>query len=434
MAGYPREHLLSLIDRSIREATTAGIMMQSADDAAYSGRMVEVGGKKLLNFGGCSYLGLEQRDELKEAVIRAVRRYGTQFSYSRAYLQSPLYEKLESALDDITGGHTLVGASTTLSHAAALPVLVQPGDAVLVDQFAHASVHSATALLGSAPITRLPHGDTDRLEEKIVHLSERHERVFYLIDGLYSMHGDFAPMARIAALLARYPSLHLYVDDAHSTSWLGRSGRGWALDVLPDRSRVVVALSLNKAFSAAGGALVFPTADARATVRRCGGPMLFSGPIPPPMLAAALASAELHLRPDFIDLQRALLDRIHLVESMAVDFGLAFANGDPSPIFFVPCGPFRALFPLVQALLRRGLFVCPGGFPAVAKNKSGVRFTLSLHNTEADIVRFMETLVSEMKALDIPLSQNVPESADCVVASQRACTSSAPPSRGSVCS
>jgi 7-keto-8-aminopelargonate synthetase-like enzyme len=433
MAGHPREHLLSLIDRSIREAAAAGIMMQAADDAPYSGRVVEVGGKKLLNFGGCSYLGLDQRDELKEATIRAVERYGTQFSISRAYLQSPLYEKLESALDEMTDGHTLVGPSTTLSHAAALPVLVQPGDAVLVDRFAHASVHSATALLGSVPVTRLPHGDMDRLEEKIVELSKRYARVFYLVDGLYSMHGDFAPMVRIAELLASHPQLHLYVDDAHSTSWLGRRGRGWALDVLPDRSRVVVALSLNKAFSAAGGALVFPTAEARAMVRRCGGPMLFSGPIPPPMLGAALASAELHLRSDFADLQRGLAERIGLASFIANELGLSFANEDASPIFFVRCGTFESLFPLMQSLLARGLFVCPGGFPAVAKDQSGVRFTLSIHNSEADIRAFLETLVAEMNAHGVPLRPKVPESADRVVAARRVRSSSVPPSRGSAC-
>ncbi len=73
------------------------------------------------------------------------------------------------------------------------------------------------------------------------------------------MRGDFAPYAELRALLDRYPQLYLYVDDAHATSWYGKHGRGAALMELGTHERVVVALSLNKAFSAAGGApLVCP--------------------------------------------------------------------------------------------------------------------------------------------------------------------------------
>jgi 7-keto-8-aminopelargonate synthetase-like enzyme len=371
-------------------------MMNTADDVAYGGRFVQVRGTPLLNFGGCSYLGLDQRDELKNGAIEAVRRYGTQFSISRAYLQSPLYERLESALDRMTGGHSLVAASTTLAHISAIPVLIRPGDAVVLDRFAHASVHTAVGLLDSVSVTLAPHSDLIAIEAEITRLAKTCRKVFYLIDGLYSMHGDFAPFPELAGLLERHPQLHLYVDDAHSTSWLGTHGRGSALEALPDRSRVFVALSLNKAFGAAGGALICPDADSRGMVRRCGGPMLFSGPIQPPMLGAAVASADLHLAPEFADLQASLLERIDFVRARSSELGIRYLNAAGSPIFFTRCGTLKALFPVVQGLMARGLFVCPGGFPAVAKNQSGVRFTVSTANTKADIQLFLETLADEL--------------------------------------
>jgi 7-keto-8-aminopelargonate synthetase-like enzyme len=396
MSGYAPAEIIPFIDRSIRSATAAGVMMNTADDAAYEGRFVELKGARLLNFGGCSYLGLDQRDELKEGAIDAVRRYGTQFSVSRAYLQSPLYERLESALDRMTGGHAIVAASTTLAHISAIPVLVRPGDAVLLDRYAHASVHTAVGLLDAVPVALVAHSDLAAIEAEVTRLEESYRKVFYLIDGLYSMHGDFAPFAALAGLLDRHPQLHLYVDDAHSTSWLGTHGRGAALELLPDRSRVFVALSLNKAFSAAGGALICPDPEMRGLVRRCGGPMLFSGPIPPPMLGAAVASADLHLGPGLADLQASLLDRIDLVRTLSRELGIRYVNADRSPIFFAPCGTLKALFPVVQALLGRGMFVCPGGFPAVAKNQSGVRFTVSTANTMDDIRLFLEALADEL--------------------------------------
>jgi 7-keto-8-aminopelargonate synthetase-like enzyme len=394
-------HTVSSTDASIADAIAAGVAMQTVDDVEYSGRYVEVDGSRLLNFGTCSYLGLEQRPELKQAGIRAIERFGTQFSFSRVYLQSPLYPRLEDALSRMTGGYALVAASTTLGHISALPVLVEAGDAVLIDRFAHASLHTATALLHAIPVYPMEHSRLDLLEEQIAKLSKAHNRVWYVLDGLYSMLGDFAPMAQIAALRDKYPQLHVYVDDAHSTSWFGKNGRGYALETLTDRKRVVVALSLNKAFSAGGAALVFPTAEDRMRVRRGGGPMLFSGPLQPSLLGAALASAELHLGADLPALQQELRDRIEGAHALANRLGLRFASKDHSPIFFIRVGPASLAIALMKAMQERGIYVCGSVFPAVPHKKAGVRFTISLLNTPEDIECMLVALSAEMKKLGI---------------------------------
>lgn len=390
--GYVPRGIVGIVDRSVEEGARHGVLRRTAGDESYGGRHIGVDGKRLLNFGSCSYLGLDQRDEVKEGAIAAIRRYGTQFSYSRTYMQSPLYEALEDALSEMTGAHALVTPSTTLGHIATLPVIVQKGDAVLVDAAVHASVQTAAHLV-PAPLIEIKHGAAD-LEGEIARLASTHKRVHYLVDGLYSMHGDFAPFDLLADLLARHPKLHLYVDDAHSTSWNGRHGRGTALDALPDLDRVVVALSLNKAFSAAGGAIIFQDPVLKRVVRNSGGPMIFSGPVQPPMLGAALASAKLHLSPELAVLQEALRARIRLVRELAQELHIRFASAAVAPIFFVPCGQLTAMFVLAARLKEKGLYMSPSGFPAVPRNKSGIRFTLSLHNTEDDI-REMMTLLSE---------------------------------------
>jgi 7-keto-8-aminopelargonate synthetase-like enzyme len=397
----------SAADQSVWEAKRAGLIMQTLDGADYVGPRVEIDGQKLLNFGGCSYLGLEQRPELKRGAVDAIQSFGTQFSFSRAYLQLPLYEQLENAIASMTGGHALVAASTTLAHLAALPVIVEAGDAVIIDQFAHASLHMTTAVLGSIPVHPVRHNRIELLDRKIGQLAKTHRCVWYVLDGLYSMIGDFAPLAQIAPLLDKYPRLHLYIDDAHGTSWFGRNGRGYALDTLTDRSRVVVTLSLNKSFSAGGAALVFSTDEDRQRVRRCGGPMLFSGPLQPALLGAAVASAELHLRPDFSRLQRGLCDRIDRAHALASDLGVKFAAKDRTPIFFVRCGASSLTFALARALREQGLYVCISVFPAVPQNQSGIRFTLSLHNSPAEIDRLMGALSTEMKRLGISATPTV---------------------------
>lgn len=395
--GLAPAQLVDAIDESIRAHAKAGVALQTADDVDYLGRSLSLAGQQLLNFGGCSYLGLEQRPELKDAVIEAVRRYGTQFSMSRVYMDSPLYKTLEGALATMTGGHALVTASTTLGHIAALPVLVRPGDAIVMDRFAHASLHTAVALLKGIPIAIVNHGRMEQVEQEVIRLAAQHERVWYLGDGLYSMEGDFAPLASLAELLQRHPQVRLYLDDAHSTSWLGRHGRGHVLDVLGGNERVIVALSLNKAFSAAGGALIFADRQERDRVRRCGGPLLFGGPVQPPLLAAAVASARLHLAPEFAGLQRELITRIERVNAKARELGIPLANHDVSPIFFVPCGPAERTYPIIRGLHERGVFVCLGAFPAVPHGRSGVRFTVSVHNTLDDVDHLLGALASELR-------------------------------------
>src|SRR5450432_1138413 len=237
--SFAPAHLVKAMDEGIAAAAEAGVALQTAGRSDYTGRHVDFGGRELLNFGCCSYLGLETRAELKEGAIDATRRYGTQFPFPRAMMQNPLYQDLEAALRTITGGHIVVAASTTLAHISALPVLLEPGDAAVIDVSAHASLHTAVALLRGIPLEPLRHNRLDLLENRIRVLSQKHRRVWYILDGLYSMLGDFAPIDELAVLLQKYPALHLYVDDAHSTSWTGKFGRGYALERLADRERVV---------------------------------------------------------------------------------------------------------------------------------------------------------------------------------------------------
>jgi 7-keto-8-aminopelargonate synthetase-like enzyme len=389
--------LVDKIERSVREAVEHGVIWKTADAVEYLGRHVSIGGESLLNFGGCSYLGLEQRSELKEAAIAAIRTYGTQFSYSRAYLQSPLYQRLELLLAELTGGYPLVTASTSLGHISALPAIVRPSDGVVIDLAAHASVHTAAGLIRGAEVARARHNHVGDVVRQVERLSRTHERVWYLLDGLYSMLGDFAPMEELAELLVRFPQLHLYVDDAHSTSWCGKHGRGFALDSLPDTSRVLVALSLNKAFSAAGGALVFPTPELRDRVRMCGGPMVFSGPVQPPMLGAAVAAAELHLDGAFASLQQRLMEKIDLTLALCRERGVVLSSYDRTPIFFVHCGAARRAFQVAERLRSSGIYACVSVFPAVAENAAGIRFTISVHNEAEDIARFVDALAAEVQ-------------------------------------
>jgi 7-keto-8-aminopelargonate synthetase-like enzyme len=372
--------------QTVAHAAEQGAIMLTHERLSYDGTCVVVDGQYLENFGGCSYLGLDQRAELCQAVVDAVRHYGTQFSVSRAFMQCPLYVELESLLDKMTGGHVLVTPTTTLGHVATLPTIVGIGDLVIMDRSVHASVQLAVA---GSRIQPTSVSSVHQLEAMIPNLTA--ERVWYLLDGVYSMRGDIAPFEQLNDLMRRYPNLWLYVDDAHSTSWAGQHGRGLALEHVEDKSRLVVSLSLNKAFAAAGGAMVFPTAEMRQQVRYSGGPMIFSGPIQPPMLGAAVASAKLHLSAELAELQDELSTRIAHAHETADRLGLDIGRNE-TPIFFVRIGDLDATLEATRNLRDRGFYASPAMYPAVPRNGAGIRFTLTTMQSLDSITEFLTAL------------------------------------------
>ena len=185
---------------------------------------------------------------------------------------------------------------------------------MVCDQLVHNSVQAVLPTLKAAGTTCrfVRHSRIDRLDKLVRALAERHRRVWYLADGVYSMHGDPAPLAGLRDLLARHERLSLYIDDAHGVSWAGKHGRGTVLGDGPLPQRTVMVASLAKAFSAGGAVMVFPDAETARLVRTCGSTMIFSGPLQPALLGAGIASARVHLSSEIAERQATLMGRIRL--------------------------------------------------------------------------------------------------------------------------
>ncbi len=142
---------------------------------------------------------METDARLKAAACEAVLRYGTQFSSSRAYVGVPLYAEYHALLRELVGGlPTVVAQTTTLGHMAAMPVLIGDHDAVLYDVQVHSSVQAVLPTLQQRGIPCEPvrHNRLDRLEQRVQKLAQKYQRVFYLCDGVYSMHGDTLDVGR----------------------------------------------------------------------------------------------------------------------------------------------------------------------------------------------------------------------------------------------
>ena len=383
------------IESTVALLKKAGLAHRVAEDSRLNGREITLGGERLVNFGSCSYLGLETDERLKSAACAAVERYGVVFSSSRAYVSVPLYAEFEGLLSEFVGRHPVVVApNTSLAHQAALPILVRDRDAVCFDVMVHSSVQAALPALIQRGIhcEPIPHNRIDLLERRARRLALTHERVHYLCDGVYSMHGDLVKLDELYDLLDQLHYLHAYVDDAHGVGWAGRHGSGIVLGERGLHERAVVALGLAKSFATSGAVLALPSAELARRIFTCGGPLIFSGPLQPAQLGAGIASALIHLSPEIGVLQDQLRARVALFDEQAAALGVEAVTQNRSPIRFIEVGSDEAAVALAKRLHGDGYFVNVSTFPAVARGRAGVRLMLTCQQTSEDVIGLVQSL------------------------------------------
>jgi 7-keto-8-aminopelargonate synthetase-like enzyme len=375
------------MDAAITEGILLGLGHLTAEDEQLGGRFLTLRGRRQINFGSCSYLGLETDLRLKNAACDAVARFGVQFASSRAYVSCPPYQELERLLAAMFETPLVVAQTTTLAHFAALPLLIGKDDAVICDQLVHNSVQAVLPTLQAAGTfcRFVRHSRIDRLEEILRTLDERHRRVWYLADGVYSMHGDLAPLGPLQDLMSRDERLHLYLDDSHGLTWTGRHGRGTLLGDRPLPPRTVMVASLAKAFSAGGAVLALPDLETARLVRSCGSTMIFSGPLQPALIGAAIASARVHLSTELAQRQHKLRARIELFNTLAEARRIPLGSPAPTPIRFIETGDNRATYQMASDLMSEGFYTNTALFPAVSKNRGGLRVALTVHQTAEDV-------------------------------------------------
>ncbi|MFE5581239.1 aminotransferase class I/II-fold pyridoxal phosphate-dependent enzyme [Kitasatospora sp. NPDC056531] len=401
MATVPYQSSADTAERLIAEAMRQGTSHLATGLDAPPGTYLRIGGRDLVNFGTCGYLSLEQEEEVRRGAVDATERFGVQFSISRGYVASGLNLELEELLREMYDDHpVLVYSSTSLCHISVLPALLGAGDLAVLDQQVHFSVQTA-AQLGrqqGIELAMVRHNDLDALERRLRRAQGAGERIWYLIDGVYSMFGDVAPVEDLVRLMAAYPALHLYVDDAHGMSWYGRHGAGYVFEKLGRRlgERVVLVTTLAKGFGTIGGVAVLPTEEAFHQVQVNGGPLMYSHPLPPPMLGAAIASARIHLSARIETLQAELAERREHCNELLAAAGLPVVSDPRTPVYFIGLGEPGVSYSMVRRVLDEGFYVNQSSFPLVPLKKSGLRFTLTRHVGSDHIQGLVEALAHHL--------------------------------------
>jgi len=393
------DRLLAMFVDNVRRTRDRGLSNIHIEDETVVAGKITVRGRRVHNFGDCSYLGLGTDGRLRDGARRAIDRFGTSYSSSIAYTAVPLYRDLKERMVAIMGAPAALAPTTTLAHCSALPVLIRAGDVALIDSAVHNSVQMACQLLTATGIEvqPIPHGDPSELTQAVESALDRTSgKVWYLADGVYSMSGGTAPFDVLVDLLDQHDRLWAYVDDAHGFSWRGEGGRGLAVDRMGWHDRLVIAVGLAKAFGSAGGVVATPDPQLIELIEMVGPPLSFGGPITPPTLGASVASADIHLSPELGLLQAEERDRIDLVNRTAASFGIPLVSFDHTPIFFTEIGRMDTMLELVDSMLDDGFYLNGAMFPIVPHRRAGLRFTVT-NSIEPDaVVAMLERLRHHM--------------------------------------
>ena len=392
------EQVLDTIDEVTQISSNLGIAQLQIEDEELSGRTIRVKGRDVVNFGSCSYLNLEKHPAIIQGVVDAVTKYGSQFSSSRAYASVTLYSEAENLLEEIFERPVLLAPTVTLGHLSNIPVLVGDRDCVIMDIQVHSCVQTAAQLVKARGIhvELIRHNRMDILEERIIELKEKYEKIWYMADGVYSMYGDFLPLNELYNLLDEHKQLHLYVDDAHGTGWAGKNGAGYVLSQKHFHERLYLVAGLAKSFAACGGVLVFPNEKEQKRVRNCGGTFIFSGPIQPPMLGAIVASAKLHLNDDIKSYQAELQKRVDYFVETCKTLKLPLIGESNSPIFFNGVGKPGVGYNMVTRIMNKGFYINLSVFPSVPYKNTGLRIPLTTGHSFEDIYNLLSIIAEQL--------------------------------------
>lgn len=353
-----------------------------------------VDGRELLNFSTYDYLGLNGHPEVLEAAKQALDRYGVSASASRHVAgERPVHRSLERALAGIYDAEdALVFVSGHATNVGAIGQLAGPKDLVIADAAIHNSAAMGSVLSG-ATRRNFAHNDLDDLDEILSNIRHKFERVLIVVEGHYSMDGDFPDLARLVEIKARHHAW-LMVDEAHALGVLGRTGRGLHEHLGVDPRGVDIWMgTVSKTLAGCGG-YIAGSAEMVEYLRLLAGTFVYSVGMPPVIAVSVEKALEIMLRePERVERLRA---NGAYFKRYAREQGLDTGHSGGFSVTPVMVGDSIAAVALSQDLFERGVNVLPVLYPAVPMKESRLRFFLTAMHTEEDMKSAIDTTVQAL--------------------------------------
>jgi 8-amino-7-oxononanoate synthase len=334
--------------------------------------VVEMEGKRRIMLGSNNYLGLTGDERVAQGALEALHRYGTGLTGSR-FLNGTidLHVELERELAEWLGTEAaLVFTTGHQANIGALGTILGPGDTVVADSGDHASILDG-CILSRAKLRAFRHNRVDRLERTLEKAQGDGGGILVVVDGVFSMEGDVAPLPEIAELCRRFGA-RLMVDEAHALGVLGARGAG-TCELLGVEDQVDLRMAtFSKSLASCGGVIAGP-GDVIEFLRIQSRPFMFTASAVPAAVGAALAAVRICRSSEGSELFARVLDNARYLHDGLSERGFRvvaptrLADGIEvvTPIVPVVVGDdWKAVF-LWKALYDAGVYVNVAIHPAV---------------------------------------------------------------------
>lgn len=370
-------------------------------------------GKDRIMLGSNNYLGLTGDPRVLEAARTAIDVYGSGLTGSRLLNGTiPLHLELEEELAAWMGTEAAIVFSTgNQANTGALSALLAPGDTVIVDSADHASIMDG-CILSKAKLRAFRHNSLDKLEKQLQRAVRDGGGVLVVVDGVFSMEGDIAPVPQIAELCARYGA-RLMVDEAHGAGVLGARGAG-TCELLGCEDRVDLRMgTFSKSLASAGG-FIAASDEVVRFLRLQSRPYLFTASAVPAAIGAALAALRIVRSAEGPQLLAKVLGNAEYWHRGLSELGLhvvpptTLPDGSTliTPIVPVLVGDDWKAFLLWKALWDAGAFVNVAVHPAVPLGGAMLRTSVMATHERDDLDRALELfarVIAEFTAEHGPL-------------------------------
>lgn len=371
------------LQKEIQSIQEAGLYKNERVIMTPQGVEIEVkGGQKVLNFCANNYLGLSSHPKVIEAAQKTLQKWGYGMSSVRFICGTQdIHKELERKISEfLQTEDTILYAACFDANGGVFEPLLTAEDAIITDKLNHASVIDGIRMCKAQRFI-FNHGDMNDLESKLKEAQSLRYR-FVATDGVFSMDGDIAKLHKMVPLADKYDAV-VMIDDAHSTGFMGKRGRG-----TPEYRGVmgkidIITGTLGKALGGASGGFTSGRKEIVELLRQRSRPYLFSNTLAPAVVGASIAVFDLLL--ETTELRDKLEENTKYFREKMTTAGFDIIPGE-HPIVPIMLGKFpndaKLSQDMAKDLLELGIYVIGFYYPVVPKGQSRIRVQLSAaHDT-----------------------------------------------------
>lgn len=350
-----------------------------------------INGRKTILVGTNNYLGLTFHPDSILAGQQALAQEGTGTTGSRMANGSfASHKELEKAIADFYGApYAIVFSTGYQANLGVLSALAGAGDTILIDGDSHASIYDGCRL-GGAEIIRFKHNDVTDLEKRLRRLGDRSYRTLIVVEGIYSMLGDRAPLAEIVEVKKKYGAT-LIVDEAHSLGVLGQHGRGLAEETGVEQDVDCIVGTFSKSLGSTGGFGISFHPEFEL-IRYTSRPYIFTASPCPSVVASTRAT--IRIIQTHPELRQQLWTNAHQLYNGLIKSGYTL-GAEVGPIIAAMIPNKELALAMWKELLEKGIYVNLMIPPATPNGECLLRCSVSAAHTEKQI----ETIITAFSNL-----------------------------------